>query len=59
MNQTESDLPRVNKPSLDLKKEMDAAWAKLKARGEEFQDLRIPAFNKALWDAGIGGIWKN
>jgi photosystem II stability/assembly factor-like uncharacterized protein len=59
MNQTESDLPRVNKPSIELKKEMDAEWAKLKGMGEAFQDLRIPAFNKALWDAGIGGIWKN
>ncbi|HEY6802054.1 MAG TPA: hypothetical protein VI306_00620 [Pyrinomonadaceae bacterium] len=58
INQTESDLPRVNQPSLDRKKELDTQWATLKARGLEIHDKDIPAFNKKLWDAGLGAIWK-
>jgi photosystem II stability/assembly factor-like uncharacterized protein len=58
INQTESDIPRVNQPSLDRKKELEAQWATLKARGLEIQDKDIPAFNKKLWDAGMGAIWK-
>jgi photosystem II stability/assembly factor-like uncharacterized protein len=58
INQTESDIPRVNQPSLDRKKELDAQWATLKTRGLEIQDRDIPAFNKRLWDAGLGAIWK-
>ncbi len=58
INQTESDIPQVNQPSLDLKKELDAQWALLKARGAEIQETDLPALNKMLWEAGIGGIWK-
>ncbi len=59
INQTESDLPRVNKPSLDRLKELDTEWAALKARAGELLDKNIPAFNKLLWEAGVGAIWKN
>ena len=58
INQTESDIPRVNQPSLDRMKELNAQWATLKTRGLEIQDKDIPAFNKRLWDAGVGAIWK-
>jgi photosystem II stability/assembly factor-like uncharacterized protein len=58
LNQTESDIPRVNQPSLDLKREMDAQWSVLRARAEEITGRDLPAFNRALWDAGIGGIWR-
>jgi len=58
INQTESDIPRVNQPSLDLKRELDAEWAVLKKRGLEIQEKDVPALNKLLWEAGIGGIWK-
>lgn len=58
INQTESDIPRVNQPSLDLKRELDAEWAVLKQRGLEMQEKDLPALNKLLWEAGIGGIWK-
>ena len=57
LNQTESDLPRVNQPSLDLQREYDAKWAVLKARGEEFINKRLPELNKTLWAAGVGSIW--
>ena len=58
LNQTESDIPRVNQPSLDLKRELDAEWARLKARADEMLDKDLPALNRMLWDAGVGGIWK-
>jgi gamma-glutamylcysteine synthetase len=57
LNQTESDLPRVNQPSLDLQREYDAKWAVLKARGEEFTTKRLPELNKSLWAVGVGGVW--
>jgi hypothetical protein len=59
INQTESDIPRVNQPSLDRMRELNAQWATLKARGLELIDRDIPAFNKRLWDAGLGAIWKD
>jgi photosystem II stability/assembly factor-like uncharacterized protein len=58
VNQTESDIPVVNQPSLDLKKELDARWETLKSRATEILDKDIPALNKKLWEAGIGGVWK-
>ncbi len=57
INQTESDIPRVNKPSLDLLNEYNAAWKVLEARANEFVEKDIPALNKKLWDAGLGAVW--
>jgi hypothetical protein len=57
MNQTESDIPQVNQPNLDLLKEYTAEWEKLKARGLKLKNEAIPAFNKQLWDLGMGAIW--
>jgi photosystem II stability/assembly factor-like uncharacterized protein len=59
INQTESDIPRVNQPSLDRMRELNAQWATLKARGNELLERDIPAFNKRLFDAGLGAIWKD
>ena len=59
INQTESDIPNVNQPSLDRMKELNAEWTTLKSRGVEILDNNIPAFNKKLWDAGVGAVWKN
>jgi len=58
INMTESDIPRVNQPSLDRLKELNAQWLILKARGDEVLQKDIPGFNKQLWDAGLGAIWK-
>ena len=58
INQTESDIPGVNQPSLDLLKELNAQWAILKNRADEILDKNIPALNKALWEAGVGAIWE-
>ena len=57
INQTESDIPRVNQPSLDLLKEYNTQWESLKARALELRDGLIPDLNKQLWDAGIGAVW--
>jgi photosystem II stability/assembly factor-like uncharacterized protein len=59
INATESDIPRVNQPSFDRMKELNAQWATLKARGDEILNRDIPALNKKLWDAGLGAIWKD
>jgi hypothetical protein len=59
INQTESDIPRVNQPSLERMRQLNAEWATLKARGAEILERDIPAFNKRLWDAGLGAIWKD
>ena len=59
INQTESDIPKVTQPSLDRMKELNAEWTILKRRGVEILEKSIPAFNKKLWDAGVGAVWKN
>jgi thioester reductase-like protein len=58
INQTESDIPRVNQPSLDRLKELNTEWAALKARGSELLDKDIPSLNKRMWELGLGAIWK-
>jgi len=57
INATESDIPRLNQPSLDRLKELNAQWATLKARADEILNRDIPALNKKMWDAGLGAIW--
>src|SRR5437870_3123669 len=51
INQTESDIPRVNQPSMDRMKELNGQWSALKTRANEILDHDIPAFNKRMWDA--------
>lgn len=57
INQTESDIPRVNQPSIDLLKEYTTQWKGLEARAEEMVTKDIPALNKKLWDVGLGAVW--
>ncbi len=59
VNQTESDIPRVNQPSLDRLETLSAEWASLKARSEEMMVKDLPALNQKLWEVGVGAIWKN
>ncbi len=58
INQTQSDIPRLNKPSTDRMNELNAEWAVLLKRGLEIRDKDIPAINKRLWEVGLGAIWK-
>ncbi|MGE0101222.1 MAG: glycosyl hydrolase [Blastocatellales bacterium] len=59
INQTESDIPRVNQPSLDRMKELNAQWSVLKARAGQMLDQDLAALNRRLWELGLGAIWKN
>jgi hypothetical protein len=59
VNQTESDIPRVNQPSLDRLAQLNAEWSALKARAEGMLANDIPALNRKLWDVGVGAIWKD
>ena len=59
INQTESEIPKVNQPSLDRLKHLNTEWAALKARASEILDKDIPSLNKRLWEAGLGAIWKD
>ena len=59
VNQTESDIPRIKRSSLDLLEKMSAEWKTLKARADEIAANEIPSLNKRLWDLGYGAIWKN
>ena len=52
INQTESDIPRVNQPSLDRMKELNAQWASLKARGIE---IRTKISRRLISDFGMRG----
>lgn len=56
MNQTESQIPRVNKGTRDRKSELDREWESLKDRGRHLLDERIAQFNQMAQDAGIGVI---
>jgi hypothetical protein len=58
LNHNESDLPRVNQPTLDRKKELDSEWEALKSRANELLDKSLPLFNQQLWEAGVGAVWE-
>ncbi|HLK27323.1 MAG TPA: hypothetical protein VKT28_01990 [Puia sp.] len=57
INQTESEIPRVNQPSIDRMNELNAQWAVLKSRGTEILEKDMPALNKRFFEAGVGAIW--
>ena len=58
INQAESDIPRVNQPVLNRLAELDAQWNLLEKEATNILDTQIPAFNKKLWETGLGAIWK-
>ncbi|OOV26327.1 glycosyl hydrolase [Flavobacterium sp. LM5] len=57
INQSESTLPKITQPVRDLKLEYDNKWIKMQAEGFQILNQDIPALNKKLWEAGVGGIW--
>jgi hypothetical protein len=57
LNQTESDLPRVNQPNLDRLNELNSQWKLLQKTANDILQIDIPALNKAIWQLGIGAIW--
>ncbi|MEC8682708.1 MAG: glycosyl hydrolase, partial [Bacteroidota bacterium] len=56
MNQTDSDIPRVNASNKAEFDRMNQEWESLKAEGLNLLESRIPNYNTALWQAGIGAI---
>lgn len=57
INQSENDLAKIAQPSRDLLKEYKEKWSVLKSKGDELLEKELPAFNKKLWEAGIGAVW--
>ncbi|MEO0898100.1 MAG: glycosyl hydrolase [Bacteroidota bacterium] len=56
INATESQIPRVNASSLERKKELDQQWKVHDSQAQEWLAKDLKAFNKALWEAGIGAL---
>jgi len=56
INQTESSIPKVTKGSKDLHVSLTAEWKGLNERALKLIETEIPAFNKKLWEAGIGAL---
>jgi hypothetical protein len=54
INQTESDIPKVNQGSRDRFEELTKEWLVLKAEGERILNTAIPDYNQKLKSAGIG-----
>lgn len=55
LNQSESGLPRITSASRARRVELDAIWSKYQISGEVlFAD--VEAFNKALWNVGVGAV---
>lgn len=56
-NHADSDIPRVNTPTRERIKELNAKWKQLKQVGMTLRNEEIPALNKRLYSAGIGAVW--
>ena len=56
INQTDSDIPRVNKASVERRNELESEWKELNNEAENLLNNAIPEFNKKLWSNGIGAI---
>lgn len=57
INQTESQIPKVNQGSKDRYAELSQQWSKLKTEGERLMNTAIPAYNAKLQEAGIGVLF--
>lgn len=56
INQSDSELPRVNQSNRDRRAELDAQWDGLESQATGLMQNDIPDFNRALWEAGIGAV---
>ena len=54
MNQTESQIPKVNQGSKLRKAELDPIWENLKTQGLRILNEDIPNFNKEAFSNGFG-----
>ncbi|MDZ4679569.1 MAG: glycosyl hydrolase [Saprospiraceae bacterium] len=58
INHNESDIPRINQPTLDRLAELTAEWKALEARGRELLDKDLPGMNRRFWEMGVGAVWR-
>lgn len=56
INQTESEIPRVNLANRQRLEELNKEWAALEERSRQIMGTEVPAFTNRLWEAGIGAI---
>ena len=56
INQTESEIPRINQPNLDRKQELDTQWKGYQKLGEILKS-KVATLNKKLWEAGVGAVF--
>jgi photosystem II stability/assembly factor-like uncharacterized protein len=57
INQTESQIPKVNKGSRERHAELSEQWVLLKAEGDRLLNSAIPSYNTLLQEAGIGVLF--
>lgn len=58
INQSESEIPRINNGSRQRRTELDAEWISLQQVGRDLLDNAYPTLSKKLWEAGIGALGK-
>lgn len=58
VGEANSELPVVSKAVLDQLNIYTTQWKQLHERAKSLLEQDIPAYNKALWDAGIGALGK-
>ena len=57
LNHAESALPRVNDATRARLQGLNERWTTLRGEGKELLEERVPAFNRKLWEEGIGALW--
>ncbi len=57
LNQTESDIPRVNQGSRQQFEALQPVALSFESQARQILSSDIPRLNRALWDIGIGAIW--
>jgi photosystem II stability/assembly factor-like uncharacterized protein len=56
INQNDSSLPKLGQASKERRTELDKQWETLKSTSEDLINTILPAYNKLLWDHGIGAL---
>jgi photosystem II stability/assembly factor-like uncharacterized protein len=57
INQTESDIPRINQPNIERRNELNTQWDTLKKTGIQILEKDLLELNKKMWSAGVGAVW--
>lgn len=56
MNHADGEIPKINKATIERKKELDLQWSQFKEEFRIILEHEIPALNRKLWMMGIGAI---